>query len=57
MSSLAARFAARMCKRGASAQRETTSGSLGPNDKRPKWSDPDGEVQKSPVVIIIDSPE
>ena len=41
MSSLAAGLAVRMRKRAASAQRETTSGSKGPDDKRPKRSGPD----------------
>ena len=57
MSSLAARFAARMCKRATSAQRETTSGSKGPNSKRPKRSGPDKVVQKIPVVVTLDSPK
>ena len=57
MSSLAARFAARMCKQARSAQMETTSGSEGPNSKRPKRTDPDKVVQKIPVVVTLDSPK
>ena len=57
MSSLAAGFAAHMCKRAVSAQRETTSGSKGLDGKRPKWSGPDEEVHKSSVVVTLDSPE
>ena len=41
MSSLAVGFTVRIRKRAASAQRETTSGSEGPDDKRPKRSGPD----------------
>ena len=57
MSSLAVGFAAQMRKRAASAQRETTSGFEGLDGKQPKRSGLDGVVQKSPVVITMDSPE
>ena len=57
MSSLAGGFITRMCKQAASAQRETTFSSEGLDDKQPKWSGLDGEVQKSSAVITMDSPE
>ena len=57
MSSLIAGFDARMRKQATSAQRKTTSGFEEPDDKQPKRSGPDGEVQKSPTMIIVDSPE
>ena len=28
-----------------------------PGGRRPKRSDPDGEAQNNPIVIIVDSPE
>ena len=57
MSSLSTGFATRMRKRDASTQREITFGSEGPNDKRPKRSGTNGEVQKIPIVITVDSSE
>ena len=57
MSSLAPGFAARMSKRGTNALGETTPGSEGPGDKRPRRSGPKEEAQKSPIVIAMDSPE
>ena len=57
MSSLTARFVVRTCKRDASAQRDTISGSEGPNDKRTKRSGLEGEVLKIPTMITMDSPE
>ena len=48
MSSLAAGFVARMRKRGANTQGETTLGSKVPGEKRPKRSGLNEEVQKSP---------
>ena len=57
MSSLAFGFVSRMHKRVASAQRETTFSFEGPDDKRPKQSGPEEEVQKSSVVVTLDSPE
>ena len=57
MSSLAARFVTQMPKWVASAQGETTLDSIVPGGKRPKWSGPDEEAQKSPVVITMDSLE
>ena len=55
MSSLAARFSARMHKRP--AQREITFGFEVSGEKHPKRSDPNKEAQKSPTVIVVDSPE
>ena len=57
MSSLVTGFAAPMRKRVASAQGETTPDSDVPGGKRPKWSGPDEEAQKSPTVITVDSSE
>ena len=57
MSSLATRFVTQMRKWAASAQGETTLDFIVPGDKRPKWSGPDEEAQKSPAVITVDSPE
>ena len=57
VSSLTAGFAEQMRKEAASAQRETASGSKGPDYKRSKWSGPNEEVQKSSSVIIVDSLE
>ena len=57
MSNLAAGFAMRMNKRAVSAQGETTPDSEVPGSKHPKWSGPDKEAQKSPIVITVDSPE
>ena len=48
---------ARMHKRATSAQRGHSSSFEGPDCKRPKRSSPSGEVQKSPALITIDSPE
>ena len=44
MFSLAVGFVARMHKRAASAQRETTPGSIVPNGKSVKWSGPNEAV-------------
>ena len=52
MSSLAAGFAARISKRVASAQGETSPGFDVPDGKHPKWLGLNGEVQKSPTVVI-----
>ena len=57
MSSLAAGFSMWMHKRAVRAQGETTPDSKVPGSKRLKWSGPDKEAQKSPVVITVDSPE
>ena len=57
MSSLAAGFAAWLCKRAANAQGEVTPGSKGPNGKSSRLSDPEKETQKSPAVIAVDSSE
>ena len=57
MSSLAVGFAMRMRKQDVSAQGETTPGSEVPRGKRPKRSGLDEEVQKSPTVVTLDSPE
>ena len=46
-----------MCKRAASAKGETTPDSEVLGEKRPKWSGPDEEAQKSLVVITMDSPK
>ena len=57
MSSLAARFATRICKRAVSAQGKTTPCSEVPGGKRSKRSGLDEEVQKSPTVVSLDSPQ
>ena len=57
MSSLDVGFAARMRKRVASDQRETTLGSEVPGDKRPKQSGLNEAFQKFPVVITLNSLE
>ena len=57
MSSLAAGFAARMRKRAASAQRETTPVSRVSGGKCTKRLGLSEEVQKSPLVIILNSLE
>ena len=57
MSSLAAGFAAWMCKRAMSAQGETTPDCKVSSGKRPKRSGQDEEAQKSLVVITVDSPK
>ena len=57
MSSLTARFSTRMRKQATSAQRETTPGSDVPGGKRPKRSGLNDEVQNSPTVVTLDSPE
>ena len=57
MSSLTDKFIARVLKRAVSDQREITSIFEGPYDKRPKRSSLDEEVQRSPTVITVDSPE
>ena len=55
MSSLAAGFAAWLCKRATNAQGEATPGSKGLNGKRSRLSDPEKETQKSPAIIAVDS--
>ena len=57
MSSLAVGFTTQILKRAASAQSETTSGSEGPDGKRPKRPGLEGEVQKSLIVIAMESQE
>ena len=57
MSSLVVKFPARMHKREASAQGETTPDSEVSGEKRPKRPGPDEEAQKNLIVIIVDSPE
>ena len=57
MSSLAAGFVARMCKRAANTQGEATPGFEGPDDKRYKQSGPAEEVQISPAMVSVDSLE
>ena len=57
MSSLAAEFAAQMRKRAASSQRETTPGSEVSSEKLPKRLGLDEEAQKSPAVIVVNSPK
>ena len=42
---------------GAGAQGETTPGSEVSNEKRSRRSDPDEEAQKSPGIIVVDSPD
>ena len=56
MSSLAVRFNTQMRKRAVSAQGEITPGFELSGGKRLKWSGPDEEAQRSPVVVIVDSP-
>ena len=55
MSGLVSGFVARMRKRAASAQGETSLGSEVLGGKRPKLSSPNKEAQKSPTVINVDS--
>ena len=55
MSALDSSFSARMRKRAASAQGETTFGSKVPDGKRPKLFVPNEEAQKSQAVINMDS--
>ena len=50
-------FIARMCKRASSSPGETIPGFKVTDGKRSKRSGPDGEVQNSPAVITMDSPE
>ena len=57
MSSLIARFVARMRKRAASAQGETVPCFEVYGGKRPKWFGLDEEAQKSLTVITMDSLE
>ena len=57
MSSLAARFFARMPNWATSDQGETTPGSEVSGGKHFRWSSPNEEVEKSPSVISLDSPE
>ena len=57
MSSLADGFFARMRKRAASVQGETTPGSEVPGGKRSKRSGLGDEVQRSPMVVTLDSLE
>ena len=57
MSSLTVGFVVRMLKRAVSAQRETTPGSVVPDRKPAKRSEPDEEAQKSLKIITVDSPE
>ena len=57
MSSLAIRFAARMRKRTASSQGETTPCSKLPGGKLPKLSGPDEGAQNIPIVITVNSLE
>ena len=56
MSSLAAEFTARMRKRAACAEGETTLGSKVSGEKCPKQSGLNEEAQKSSKVITVDSP-
>ena len=46
-----------MHKRAANAQGEATPGSEGPDGKRSRLSDSKEDTQKSPTVIVVDSPE
>ena len=57
MSNLSVRFAARMRKRVASSQGETTPSSKVSDIKRLKQTGPDEKAQKSPTVVTVDSPE
>ena len=57
MSSLADGFSARMHKRVASVQGESTPGSEVPGGKRPKQSGLGDAVQRSPMVVTLDSLE
>ena len=57
MSSITARFATRMCKWAASTQRETIPESEVPGGKCPQRSGLNDEVQRSPIVVTLDSPE
>ena len=57
MSSLAVRFSIRMHKQAVSAQGETTPGFGVPDGKCLKQTDLNEEIQKSPTVIISDSPK
>ena len=57
MSSLAAEFAARMRKQVVDAHGESTPSSEGLSDKCSRLSSPEEEAQKSPTVIVVDSPE
>ena len=57
MFSLAAGFTVWMSKQAVSAQGETTPGSKVSGKKRSRQSGPDEVAQKSPTVIIVDSPE
>ena len=54
---LAVGFSARTCKRSASAQRETSLGSVVSDEKWPKRSSPDEEAKKCPAVIVVNSIE
>ena len=56
VASLVAGFFAWMHERAVSAQGETTPGSRVLDGKCPKRSGLNEEVQKSPMVIILDSP-
>ena len=57
MSSLVAGFATWMRKQAMSAQGETTPSSKVYGKKRSRQSGPDEVAQKSPTVIIVDSPK
>ena len=57
MSSLLARFVARMGKRAGSAQGETTPDFEVLGGKCPKRSGLNEEIQKSPSIITSNSPE
>ena len=57
MSSLALGFIARMLKRVASSQWETTPGFEVPGGKHSKQSGLDGEAQNRTAIIIVDSPK
>ena len=57
MSSLAAEFASQMRKQVVDAHGESTPSSEGPSDKCSRLSSLEEEAQKSPTVIVVDSPE
>ena len=57
MFGLVSSFSARIQKRAARAQGETTPNSELTGEKRPKLSSLDEEAKKSPMVINVDSPD
>ena len=57
MSSLVAGFVVWIHKRAASAQRDTTPGSIVPDSKLVKQSGSNEKVQKIPIVVTLDSPK